>query len=189
MVSFISTSCAPPSEIVMGETRVRRAFSRISVFEGEWGRKSVSVPPEKAHIRAVPNRDRLDVRPKEPACSASLRFLFQPQGRRKEQRKSAYPSVAPQGLAGFYGVAFYLASVVVELVARQVKVVVPAYAVAARVDAHLLEQTLYVRQGLKGSPFGEQRLDVVDLAGAVLELDQQGEVRNWRYRPDCRLTT
>ena len=30
MVSFISTSCAPPSEIVMGETRVRRALSRIS---------------------------------------------------------------------------------------------------------------------------------------------------------------
>ena len=33
MVSFISTSCAPPSEIVMGDTSVRRALSRISGME------------------------------------------------------------------------------------------------------------------------------------------------------------
>ena len=63
--------------------------------------------------------------------------------------------------------ASHLTSVVVELVACQIKIVVPAYAIAARVDVHLLKQSLYVRQGLKGLPLGEQRLGVVDLAKSI----------------------
>ena len=66
-------------------------------------------------------------------------------------------------------------SVAVELIAGQVEVVVPAYAVAARVHVHLLEKAPCVRQGLKGAPPGEQRPDVVSPAGAVLKIDQQRE--------------